>query len=96
MKIFVTLALLVAIVLLCEKYENKLPRPLSWIFAGWKKFSHVLGLVMSTVILTVFWIIAIGSYAVIGKIIRLFRKKQSDTYWIPVEPHNTDSLKRQF
>lgn len=98
MKLFATLALLVFIVLLCDKYEQRLPPPMSWIYALWKKFSHVLGIVMSFLILTVLWIIGFGSYAIIIKILNMrhWGEKKPDTYWIDVEPTTIESMKHQF
>ena len=49
-------------------------------------FSHILGMIMSTIILTILWIVGFGIYAVILKIVTLparFRKSP-DSYWIGV------------
>ncbi|MDP7477042.1 MAG: hypothetical protein QF442_01180, partial [Candidatus Peribacteraceae bacterium] len=67
MKFFIVLAALVVIVLICDKYESKLPPPISWIYALWKKFSHVLGIIMTFIILTVLWIVGFGVYAIVMK-----------------------------
>lgn len=97
MKTIIILGLLIAAVLLCEKYKERLPSPVRGIYALWEKFAKAFGLVMSTIILTVFWIVMIGIYAVISKIITLFQKKNpSDTYWIPSEPHPVEAMSRQF
>lgn len=97
MKIILTIVLLMVTVVLCEKFEDKLFPPLSWIFALWKKFSHGLGIVMSSIILSLLWIIGIGSYAILYKIGRLFRRKPSqDTYWISVPSDKENNLRYQF
>lgn len=96
MEFALVIGALIITVLLCEKFKSRLPSPIKEIYALWEKFAHVFGLVMNTIILTVFWIVAIGIYAIIGKLIRLTRKKPSDTYWIPAEPRTVDSMHRQF
>jgi len=98
MKLFVVLIALVLFVLACDKYEDKLFPPISWIYSLWKKFSHVLGIVMSFIILTVLWIVGFGIYAIILKIITLPKRfhKDPNTYWIDAEPSDIDSMKHQF
>ncbi|PIR53740.1 hypothetical protein COU75_04475 [Candidatus Peregrinibacteria bacterium CG10_big_fil_rev_8_21_14_0_10_42_8] len=98
MKFLIVLAVLVVFVLICDKYEDKLFPPISWIYSLWKKFSHVFGTVMSFIILTVLWIIGFGIYAIILKIITLPKRfqKAPDTYWIDTEPTTNDSMKHQF
>ncbi len=53
---------------------------------GWAKFAHVLGIVNTTILLTVFYAILIGIYAVLTgipkKLFGLIRKNP-DTYYIP-------------
>jgi len=98
MKLFVILGLLVITVLLCDKFENKLTPPISWIYAAWKKFSHVLGIVMSFLILTVLWIVGFGIYAIVLRIITFPKRFKADpnSYWIDCEPTTVDSMKHQF
>lgn len=97
MKLIITLALLIITVVLCEKFEDRLPPPLSWIFALWKKFSHVLGIVMSSIILTILWIVGIGIYAIAYKAMVPFRKKgPSDSYWIDIPANKDHNLRHQF
>ena len=97
MKTIIILGLLVAAILLCDKYKERLPSPLKEIYALWEAFAKAFGLVMSSMMLAVFWIVAIGTYAVIRKIIRMFSsKKEPDTYWIASEPHPVEAMKRQF
>ena len=75
----------------------KLPPPLSWLWAGWMKFSHAFGRVMSAIILTVLWIVGFGLYGIILKIMRLFQSKTSPTtYWIDIATETPESMKRQF
>jgi hypothetical protein len=53
---------------------------------GWLKFAHALGVVNTTILLTVFYVVFIGIYAILTripiKIIELI-KKNPDTYYIP-------------
>lgn len=53
---------------------------------------------MSTIILTILWIVGFGIYAIILKIISiptLFRKKP-ETYWINVKPETAETMKYPF
>jgi len=97
MKLIITLALLIITVIVCEKFEDKLFPPVSWVFAIWKKFSHLLGIVMSSLILSVLWTIGIGLYALLYKLGSPFRKKPlSDTYWIDIPTNADRNLRHQF
>lgn len=98
MNILLILGVLVVAVLLCEKYEQKLPFPISTLFSLWKTFAAGLGAVMNFLILTILWIVGFGTYAIILKIIRLPKLFASDpkTYWIPSEAVTSESLQRQF
>ncbi len=57
-----------------------------WIKKGWMKFAHVLGVINTTILLTIFYFVLIGVYAVVSNLFKLlalpFRKKPN-TYWIP-------------
>lgn len=98
MKLVITLALLVVTVIACDKFEDRLPPPISWMYAGWKKFSHVLGIVMSFLILTILWIVGFGIYALVMKIITVPKRfaKEPATYWVESEPVTLESMHRQF
>jgi hypothetical protein len=52
---------------------------------GWMKFAHTLGRINTNILLTIFYFILIGIYAIIiglpKKIIQLISKKPK-TYWI--------------
>ena len=75
----------------------KLPPPLSWLWSAWMGFSHVLGLVMSKIILTILWLTAFTIYALILKVSGLFQKTEKPaTYWVDAEPDFKDSMKYQF
>lgn len=76
----------------------KLPPPFNWLYDAWMAFSHVLGMVMSKIILTILWIVGFGSYGIARKIIFLFVKKAEapGTYWIDVLPTEPDDLHHQF
>ncbi len=59
-------------------------------------FSHILGRIMSTILLTIIWIVVFGIYAIVLKVIHLFsRKPPTDTYWIDVSNDSTD-MRYQF
>lgn len=98
MKILIIIIALVLVVIFCDKYEDRLPPPISWIYAAWKKFSHVLGIVMSFLILTVLWIVGFGIYAIVLRIITFPKRFKADpnSYWIDCEPTTVDSMKHQF
>ncbi len=98
MKILAILAIFVIIILICDHYESKLPHPINFLYTCWKKFSHLLGIIMSFLILTILWIIGFGTYGIIMNIMTLRArcKPKPDSYWIDVEPSTTESLKHQF
>ncbi len=74
----------------------KIPAPLQKLYALWMRFSHILGRIMSTILLTILWIVVFGLYAIVLKIIRLFSKGSNpDTYWIDVS-HETTDMQYQF
>lgn len=75
----------------------KLPPPLSWLWSAWKAFAEILGKVMSKIILTILWLVGFGIYAVILKIVMLFRREPAqDSYWIDIPPQEPGDLHRQF
>jgi hypothetical protein len=75
----------------------RLPPPLSWLWEGWKMFSHAFGRVMSFIILTILWIVGFGTYGIVMKVMRLFRSEvATDSYWVDLEPMKEDSLVHQF
>lgn len=97
-KLFIIIGALVILIILCDKYEERLPPPVSHLFAAWKKLSHGMGIVMSFLILTVLWIIGFGTYAIIIKIITFPRRfrPEPNSYWIECEPSTPESMKHQF
>ena len=98
MKLLILLAALIAFVLLCDRYEERLPTPLKYSYAVWKKFAHVLGIIMSFLILTILWIVGFGIYAIAIKVITLPKRfrGEPDSYWIDTEPTSLESMKHQF
>jgi hypothetical protein len=75
----------------------KLPPPLNWLYSLWMKFSHILGMIMSRIILTLLWIVGFGIYGIVMKIINLFKSKKSpDTYWRDPPTDFENSMKYQF
>lgn len=66
------------------------------LYRSWMAFSHVLGRIMSAILLTILWIVVFGLYAIVLKIMRLFSKSSpKDTYWIDVSKDPTD-MQYQF
>jgi len=53
---------------------------------------------MSTIILTILWIVGFGIYAIVLKIISIpsLFKKQPESYWIDVKPETIDHMKYPF
>lgn len=98
MKFLAFLALFAFLVILCEKYEDKLFPPLSWIFSLWKKFSHILGIIMSFLILSILWIVGFGLYGIILKIITLPNKfkPEHESYWLDATPTTKENMIHQF
>lgn len=66
---------------------------------AWMKFAHVLGIINSTIILGLIFYVFIGVYALVKKIIGVFRRKKIVTSsWEKFE-HNQkdlDAAKEQF
>lgn len=74
-----------------------LPSPLNWLWVLWKKFAELLGRVMSSLILTVLWVIGFGAYAIMLKIANIFTShKKPKTYWVDPPPDFPKSMKYQF
>lgn len=81
-----------------EKCCPPIAKLLSGIGRMWMKFSHALGFIVTTLILTILWIIGFGVYAVILRIVsipKLFAKAQA-SYWIDVKAEDHDSMKYPF
>ncbi|MDD5026170.1 MAG: hypothetical protein PHH13_02215 [Candidatus Peribacteraceae bacterium] len=75
----------------------KLPAPLRWIRDGWMAFSHLLGLIMSKIILTIVWLTLFTIYGVIRKITDLFSsEKWQESYWVDPPAEAPDALRHQF
>jgi hypothetical protein len=96
MKLPAIIVALILCILLLDKFQSKLPPPFPQIHAVWMKFSHILGGIMSWIILAILWVTVFGPYALIYK---LTNKKQNidstaKTYWIDVKEES--NLKYQF
>lgn len=64
---------------------------------AWMAFSHLLGRIMSRIILTVFWLLCIGLYAVLWKFARLFtRSPVIGSMWKDATPQTAASMRYQF
>ncbi len=74
------------------------PKPLKLLWKGWMAFSHVLGLIMSTIILTVLWIVGFGIYAIILRIVRIPKifQKPAQSFWIDVSPDPKEHMRYPF
>lgn len=97
MKLLVVIAALIICVILCDRYEERLPTPIKQLYALWKQFSHILGIVMSFLILSLLWFVGFGMYAIILNIIRLptLFARAPDTYWIDAEKTTVESMQYQ-
>ncbi len=72
----------------------KFPWWLRRLYDAWMLFEDAIGTVVSTIILTLFWILIVGPYALVWKLTTK-RSESTDSYWIDVsaEKHN---YQRQF
>jgi hypothetical protein len=75
-----------------------LPPPIRQLYDAWMAFSHVLGRVMSFIILTVFWIVGIGSYAIVLKCIGWMHRDEPNptSYWKTIASDELSDMRRQF
>lgn len=72
------------------------PAPLKALYALWMRFSHILGRIMSTILLTILWVVVFGLYAIALTMMKFCSKKpSSDSYWIDVSKESTD-MRYQF
>jgi len=65
---------------------------------GWMRFSHAVGFVMSTIILTILWIAGFGLYAMMLKIVTFpsrFRK-EPNSFWIASEQDPIENMRYPF
>lgn len=66
------------------------------IYRLWMSLSHILGRIMSTILLSMLWILVFGIYAIILKISGLCSGKHfRETYWIDVSKEKPD-MRFQF
>lgn len=69
----------------------RIPQSLKPIAALWMKMSHAIGVVMSTIILSILWLVLFGLYAIVLKIVALFgRPPKRETYWNDVSEETSD------
>ena len=70
-----------------------------FLYKYWMKFAYALGYINSHIILTTFYIVAIGIYKIIKTAVFLFKKEtEVSTYWTPknFESPTIGTLKRMF
>jgi len=73
-----------------------IPKRLQPLYNGWMAISHWIGLVMSSIILSMIWLIVFGLYAIVLKTVALFQKKTIKTsYWWDVSEEQGD-FQHQF
>lgn len=73
-----------------------IPKPLRPLYDGWMAVSHWIGLVMSSIILSLLWVFVFGAYALILKTVALFgARKHPSTYWSDVSEEVMD-FQHQF
>ena len=74
----------------------KLTTPLRQLWSSWLAVSHVIGIVMSGIVLTILWILVFGAYAIVLKIPSLFAKKtKTESFWWNVSGEESD-FRHQF
>jgi hypothetical protein len=74
----------------------KVPAVLQPLWKGWMAFSHAIGIVMSSVLLTLIWVFVFGAYAVILKIVKVFgTKPHPESFWWDVSKEHSD-FEHQF
>jgi hypothetical protein len=71
------------------------------IYKWWMAFARVLGMVSTTILLTVVYIAVIGPMSIISRLLRkdlLFHHKPSGSLWKAKEsvPHTLDQSRHQF
>jgi len=73
-----------------------LPSPLKQLWSGWMAVSHAIGMVMSSIILTIMWVVIFGAYGIVLKLPALFVKKtKRDSFWWDVSGEQHD-FRHQF
>lgn len=71
--------------------------PLQKAYDLWMLFSKALGRVMSWILLTILWVVVFGIYAIVLKIIVIFRKQTRPvTYWHDLAIDPPESMRRPF
>ena len=74
-----------------------IPSPLRKLYDAWMAFAHVLGRIVSFILLTVLWIAGFGAYAVAWRIAVLLRRKpQPATFWVDPPPKAENDMLHQF
>ncbi len=73
-----------------------IPKPLKPLYDAWMAVSHFIGLIMSSVMLSIIWVVVFGAYAVIIKTVGLFgAKRRTGSYWADVSGEVSD-FQHQF
>lgn len=68
-----------------------IPKVLRPAWNAWMTVGHAIGVVMSSILLTILWVFLFGAYAISLKFIALFaRHKKRDSYWWDVTEEPTD------
>lgn len=73
----------------------RLPRFLQPLWNAWMKVSHGMGIVMSSIILTILWATIFGLYAAVIAVTSAFGNKPSAARWWDVSDDHPD-LEHQF
>lgn len=66
---------------------------------GWMKFAHILGVINTTILLSIMYFVVVGVYSIISRIINLVVwpfKKAPQTYWYDHKECEPDSYKHPF
>ncbi len=73
-----------------------LPPPLQRLYDAWMRFAHILGRIMSFILLSLLWLFGFGVYGIVLRVVTYLRPKPTlDSYWIDVPPKMADDMRHQ-
>jgi len=74
-----------------------LPLPLQRLYDLWMRFAHLLGRIVSFLLLSILWLFGFGIYGIALRVAKSIRPEPSrDSYWIDVPPKMADDMRHQF
>lgn len=78
------------------------PTRLCFMYVAWMKLGHLLGVIVSPLVMAVIFYMLITPFSIFGKLIFRdalhLKKKNAESYWTPRQEYGvgSDSFKRQF